>query len=101
MDVTEVISLGRRVREMSIMPASAACAARKRKSIECAFSELRAMVEVMWGLFGGVWRDYARRCAGVCVGIGGVVLGGAQELSLACTCGIADSCEMQSRSIEQ
>ena len=42
--VTDVMSLGRRVREISIMPASAACAARKRKSMECAFSELRAMV---------------------------------------------------------
>lgn len=59
-DVTDVISLGRRVREMSIIPASAACAARKRKSMECAFSELRAMVAGVGGyrgggcLFGGV-----------------------------------------------
>jgi hypothetical protein len=50
----EVISFGRRVREMSIMPASAACAARKRKSIECAFSELRAMVAVGGGGWDGV-----------------------------------------------
>ena len=41
----DVISLGRRVREMSRIPRSAACAARKRKSIDCAFSELRAMVD--------------------------------------------------------
>jgi len=47
MELTEVISLGRRVREMSMIPASAACAARKRKSIECAFSELRAMIAVV------------------------------------------------------
>lgn len=41
----EVMSFGRRVREMSRMPRSAACAARKRNSIDCAFSELRAWRE--------------------------------------------------------
>lgn len=44
----DVISLGRRVREMSRMPRSAACAARKRNSIDCAFSELRAYVVLPW-----------------------------------------------------
>lgn len=39
---TEVITLGRRARPRSMMPMSAACWARKRKSIDCAFSELRA-----------------------------------------------------------
>jgi len=37
-----VMSLGRRVRPASRMPRSAAWAARKRKSIDCAFSLLRA-----------------------------------------------------------
>jgi hypothetical protein len=35
------------VREMSMMPASAAWAARNRKSMECAFSEFRAMIAVV------------------------------------------------------
>ncbi len=39
-----VIALGRRVRPRSRIPRSAAWAARKRKSIDCAFSLLRA-----WG----------------------------------------------------
>ena len=37
-------ALGRRCRAVDRMPDSAAWAARKRKSIDCAFSELRAMV---------------------------------------------------------
>lgn len=37
-----VMPFGRRVRAMSRIPRSAACAARKRKSIDCAFSLFRA-----------------------------------------------------------
>ena len=39
---TSVMAFGRRVRPASIIPREAACWARKRKSIDCAFSELRA-----------------------------------------------------------
>lgn len=49
----EVMALGRRVREMSRMPREAACCARKRKSIDCAFSELRAWMRGGLG-FGGL-----------------------------------------------
>lgn len=69
MEVTDVISFGRRVREMSIMPASAAWAARKRKSIECAFSELRAMMEICGGYY-LVWCGVVRE---VCAGLRGWV----------------------------
>lgn len=42
MDVTSVMDLGRRVRPASMIPRSAAWASLKRKSIDWAFSELRA-----------------------------------------------------------
>lgn len=44
-----MMALGRRVRPMSRIPRSAACDSRKRKSMLCAFSELRAMVGERWG----------------------------------------------------
>ena len=40
-------ALGRRWRAVERIPDSAAWAARKRKSIDCAFSELRAMIVVV------------------------------------------------------
>ena len=57
-----MMSFGRRVRPASIIPRSAACWARKRKSIDCAFSELRAwdggMGLVGGGEEGGEWGLY-------------------------------------------
>lgn len=41
-----MIALGRRVRPTSRMPRSAAWDSRKRKSIDCAFSEFRAMLKL-------------------------------------------------------
>ena len=43
-ELTSVMTFGRRARPASITPRSAACWARKRKSIDCAFSELRACI---------------------------------------------------------
>jgi hypothetical protein len=48
MDVCSVMARGRRVRPASIMPRSAAWASRKRKSIDCAFSEFRAILVYLW-----------------------------------------------------
>ena len=41
---TVVMALGRRVRPMSMIPMSAACCARKRNSIDWAFSLFRAYI---------------------------------------------------------
>src|SRR4051794_36403390 len=48
MGIEEIVegALGRRWRAVERIPDSAAWAARKRKSIDCAFSELRAIVAV-------------------------------------------------------
>ena len=63
---------------MSIMPASAACAARKRNSIECAFSELRAMVAGVLEVWFWKGRGAVEVCAGWCAGKG------AGELRVCC-----------------
>jgi len=60
-------ALGRRCEALGRRPESAAWAARKRKSMDWAFSELRAMMEVGGSLVvvsaGGVWED-GEVCAG-------------------------------------
>ena len=68
---------GYRVRPASMMPRSAACCSRKRKSIDCAFSELRACGDglelcAVTGVGGGE-RAY-HVCGGSCVGCRGDVL---------------------------